>query len=257
LRPRGAGRALVWLGIAAVALVAAPAPGAEMRLVPGGELAPFYPVEGEGAIEVEGFWLDERPVTNAEFLAFVRENPRWRRSRIPELFADSAYLSHWSGDLELGDEALPDQPATFVSWFAAAAYCRSQGARLPSEAEWEWAARPATEEEDAEIRERVLAFYGRPRQVLPPAGASPPNRHELRDLHGVIWEWVSDFQASLVTSDSRLEVDRELERFCGGGALAADDVRDYAAFMRFAFRSSLEARFALHHLGFRCARSVP
>lgn len=229
-----------------------------MRRVSGGELASFYPVDGELAtVRVEPFWLDERPVTNGEFLAFVREHPRWRRSRASALFTDDAYLSHWAGDLELGPNARAGQPATFVSWFAAAAYCRSRDARLPSESEWEWAAAPAGEAEETEIRERTLAFYGRPRRPLPDAGASPPDRHGLRDLHGVVWEWVADFHASLVASDNRQEVDRELDRFCGGGALGAGDVRDYAAFMRFAFRSSLEGRFALRHLGFRCARSAP
>jgi formylglycine-generating enzyme required for sulfatase activity len=43
---------------------------------------------------------------------------------------------------------------------------------------------------------------------------------------------------------------------CGGGALGAADARRYTSFMRVAFRSSLQASYALHHLGFRCARSA-
>ena len=57
---------------------------------------------------------------------FVRGHERWRRSRVTRLFAEEAYLSHWAGDLELGPDAGPTQPVTFVSWFAAMAYCRSR-----------------------------------------------------------------------------------------------------------------------------------
>lgn len=222
-----------------------------MRLVPAGEYSPFQPAQGSAAERwIEAFWLDERPVTNAEFLAFVGEHPRWRRSRVLPHVGDATYLAHWAGDLELGPAAGPHQPVTFVSWFAATSYCRARGARLPTEAEWEWAALPAGPEEQMEIRARTLAFYARPRQFLPDAGASPANRYGLRDQHGVVFEWVSDFLASQAALADR-------GAFCGGSAAGAGDVGDYAAFMRLALRSSLEARFALHHLGFRCARSAP
>ena len=86
-------------------------------------------------------------------------------------------------------------------------------------------------------------------------GSTPPNAYGIRDLHGVVWEWVEDFNASFAASDARSDRERELEKICGGGAVGADDSRSYTTFMRTAFRSSLEATYALHHLGFRCARS--
>jgi formylglycine-generating enzyme required for sulfatase activity len=229
-----------------------------MAYVPAGSYAPLFPIKGEVATPVAAFWLDERAVTNAEYLEFVRAQPRWRRSLAPHLFVDEHYLSHWSGDLELGATAGPEQPVTFVSWFAASAYCREQAKRLPSEAEWELAANPpgASPEAEAESARQILAFYARPRGVLPRAGATAPNAYGLRDLHGVIWEWVSDWNASLVLSDSRSDRDRADQAFCGGAAAAASDPERYATFMRFAFRSSLEATYGLHHLGFRSARSV-
>jgi len=229
-----------------------------MRRVAAGAYTPFYPVRGEGDLLVAAFDLDARPVTNAEFLAFVTQHPEWRRSRALPLMTDEAYLSHWAADLALGDSALPDQPVTFVSYFAAAAYCASLGKRLPSEAEWEWAASAGQRDEmsRAETTRRILAFYARPRGTLAPVGASPPDAQGIYDLHGLIWEWVEDFNASFASADNRQDRDLELQRFCGGASVGAQDVKDYAAFMRFAFRSSLEARFALHHLGFRCARSV-
>jgi formylglycine-generating enzyme required for sulfatase activity len=229
-----------------------------MLRVPGGAYEPLYALAGEGTRTVAAFWLDERAVTNAEFLEFVTRHPRWRRSQAPRVFVDAAYLSDWSGDLALGD-APPDRPITFVPWFAASAYCRSLGKRLPSEAEWELAANPpaASEQARAEARRVVLAFYARPRGPLPRAGLGAPNEFGVRDLHGVIWEWVEDWNSALVPGDERESKDARDERFCGGGVAGASEADDYAAFMRFAFRASLEATYALHHLGFRCARSAP
>lgn len=228
-----------------------------MARVPGGEYRAFYPVEGERETAVPPFLLDVLPVTNAQFLEFVRESPRWRRSQVPRIFAEGDYLSHWRGDLELGERALPDRPLTFVSWFAAAAYCEHHGKRLPSEAEWELAASPGPGEDEREdVRRRVLAFYSRPRMPLPAVGGTPPNRFGVRDLHGVLWEWIDDFNASFAHGDDRSRDDESLDRVCGGAAIGVDDQSDYATFMRIAFRSSLDARYTIHHLGFRCARSL-
>jgi formylglycine-generating enzyme required for sulfatase activity len=229
-----------------------------MRRVGGGVYVPFYRVQDEGDIRVEPFLLDLRPVTNGEFLDFVRSQPRWQRSRASELFTDASYLSSWSSDLGLGEDVSVQQPVTFVSYFAASAYCASLGKRLPSEAEWEWAAYPSSADSHSEdaIAARLLAFYSRPRGRLPEVGETLANQWGIQDLHGVIWEWVEDFNASFAAADNRQDGDRELGRVCGGAAIGADDVKNYAAFMRFAFRTSLEARYAIHHLGFRCARSL-
>jgi formylglycine-generating enzyme required for sulfatase activity len=234
----------------------APAPPG-MRLVPGGRYTPFYPVKNEQPTPVAPFYLDALPVTNAQLLEFVRAEPSWRRSKVSPLLADAAYLSHWAGDLELGPDAPPDAPATFVSWFAADAWCRHAGKRLPSEAEWELAAAPPEDDATkAETDRRILAFYARPRSLLPHVGSTPPNAYGIQDLHGVVWEWVEDFNASFAASDARSDRERDLENVCGGGALGAADARRYTSFMRVAFRSSLQASYALHHLGFRCARSA-
>ena len=248
---------LLGLGLAGAAPRPAAAEPPAMRLVAAGLYVGSAPEGARAAVQaIDAFWLDERPVTNAEFLAFVREHPRWRRSRAARHLVDGSYLAHWAGDLELGPRAGPRQPVTFVSWFAAHAYCRARGARLPTQAEWEWAALPDGSAEQAAIHERALAFYGRPRRPLPDAGGSPANRYGVRDQHGVVFEWVSDFQGSGTAQVGRGANELQQAAFCGAAAAGAADVRDYAAFVRRALRESLQPRFALHHLGFRCARSM-
>jgi formylglycine-generating enzyme required for sulfatase activity len=210
-------------------------------------------------VPVAAFQLDERPVTNGEFLEFVRANPKWQRSQVKRLFADEGYLAHWAGDLELGN-ARAEQPVTNVSWFAAKAYAVSKGKRLPTTAEWEVVAaagfKVADGARDAEFRKAVALWYNTPSpSVLPAAGAGRANYYGVRDLHGLVWEWTSDFNSALVTGDARGDTGLDRQLFCGGGSLGATDRSDFAAFMRFGFRSSLRAGYTVHNLGFRCAKN--
>lgn len=231
-----------------------------MQRVEAGVYVPFYRIAGLAPeVAVEPFLLDRVPVTNAEFLEFVRKEPRWQRSQVTELFAEPTYLSHWKSDLELGDAAKPNQPVTFVSWFAAGAYCRSQDKRLPLESEWEWAARfdAGVGEPEEEIKARIFAFYSQSRGEFPAVGHYPPNRFGVQDLHGIIWEWVEDFNTGFASADSRHRGDRKIQRFCGGASEGVRDTSDYASFIRYAMRASLKADYTLHHVGFRCARSIP
>lgn len=74
-----------------------------------------------------------------------------------------------------------------------------------------------------------------------------------QDLHGLVWEWVDDFNALIVSGDSRDQGDPDKLKFFGAGALSLKDRENYAVLMRVAFLSSLEARSTAHSLGFRCA----
>lgn len=224
---------------------------ASMVTVPGGVFTNLY--RDQGVVVVDAFAMDEVPVTNAEFLQFVTEHPQWRRSQIKRLFADTSYLAHWQDDLVLGPEAPPDSPVVRVSWFAARAYADAQGKRLPTLAEWELAAQPDQSNNVA----RILAWYGKPvRGTLPPVRSTFRNPLGVWDLHGLVWEWIDDFNTALVTGESRADAGLERDLFCGSGALGASSFADYAAFMRYAFRSSLQARYTVPNLGFRCVRSL-
>jgi formylglycine-generating enzyme required for sulfatase activity len=240
---------------------APPAP-AGMVLIPTGSYAPLFVEEGEPArVGVPAFYLDTRPVTNGEFLAFVQANPAWRRSRVSPLFADTGYLGDWAGDLDPGPRAPDTSPVVRVSWFAARANARWVGRRLPTTAEWERAAsaRFTTPDGDTEpaYRDFVLTWFGTPSPTpLPAAGSGRANFYGVRDLAGLVWEWVSDFNTALVTGDSRGDsgIDRQL--FCSGAAAGARDTANYPAFMRAGYRSSLRASYVVPNLGFRCALSI-
>ncbi|MFI5337325.1 MAG: formylglycine-generating enzyme family protein [Opitutales bacterium] len=235
---------------------------ADMVLIPAGSYAPLLRSASDPVrVAVAAFLLDERPVTNAEFLAFVAANPRWRRSRVSPLFADSSYLGHWAGDLEPGAGAPPAAPVVRVSWFAARAYARWAGKRLPTTAEWERAASAgytcADGKKDPQFNRDLYAWLGRPvPAVLADAATARPNFYGARGLHGLVWEWVEDFNAALVTGESRADSGLERNLFCGAGSVGATDTSDYAAFMRLALRSSLRADNTTTLLGFRCARDA-
>jgi formylglycine-generating enzyme len=243
-----------------LAACAAHAGGASYVALPGGEFESVLKYDDNaGRVRVAPFALMTAPVTNADFLAFVRAHPKWRRDAVSAVFAESRYLSHWAGPAELGANALPKQPVVWVSWFAASAYCKAQGARLPTWSQWEYAAAADEQRKDARSdpawRERILAWYSQPsKRALQTVGAQPPNAYGVRDLHGLVWEWTDDFSALLVSADNRDQGDPDRLKFCGAGALSVNDRENYAVLMRVAMLSSLDGVDATANLGFRCAR---
>jgi len=229
--------------------------------LPGGTFNSVLPADGQNApARIAPFAMRAEPVTNAEYLAFVRTHTAWSKDQVPALFADGAYLSHWAGALSLGDAVLADQPVTEVSWFAARAYCEGEDARLPTWYEWEVAAAADAHRTDARAdpawRQSVLDWYGRPSSApLAPVGGAA-NVYGLRDLNGLVWEWVDDFNALLVSADSREQNGADKARFCGAAALTLQQKENYATLMRVAMLSALKASDTTRNLGFRCVRSL-
>jgi sulfatase modifying factor 1 len=235
----------------------------EYARLPGGSFRSALKFEDRnGETRIAPFELMRMPVNNAQFLAFVRKHPQWRRDRVASVLAEPRYLSHWAGPDTLGAGALPVQPAVQVSWFAAQAYCEAQGGRLPTWDEWEFAAaadeRRTDARRDPAWRERILSWYSRPSVgALPRVGLQTPNAYGVQDLHGLVWEWTEDFSALMIAEDNRNQGDPDNARFCGAGALSMDDRENYAVLMRVAMLSSLGARDTTANLGFRCARDLP
>jgi len=238
-----------------------------MVKVDAGEYRPLYLSEDSPMVKVDNFWLDITPVSNKEFLVFVKQETKWSKSKIASIFAEPRYLEHW-GTVSKFDAEIPSiegpskkqmySPVNHVSWFAAQAYCQAQGKRLPTVAEWERAGSASETQanggKEEGYNQTILEWYSTPNQKsLGAIAQSPANFWGIHDLHGLIWEWTEDFNSNLSTGESRGDSSLDQNLFCGSGAAGAADPSDYAAFMRFAFRGSLKAVYTQANLGFRCA----
>ncbi len=225
--------------------------------VPGAMLTTILPpAPGRKSVSVAAFEVDRTPVTNAQFAAFVRGNPRWRRDRVASVFADDGYLLQWTGPADPA-AGTGRQPVTGVSWFAADAYCAARGTRLPTWHEWELLAAADASVADARQNpawlQAILDWYARPATApLPDVGATPPNVYGVHDVHGLVWEWVQDLSSMMVSSDNREQGDPDALRFCGTGALTMEQKENYAMLMRIAILSSMRASYSSKSMGFRC-----
>lgn len=222
-----------------------------MARIESGRFRPLYAQPGEDTVHVKAFALDMRPVSRGEFSRFVRAHERWQRDRIAALFADRGYLQDWTSATEPGGN--PSAPVTNVSWFAARAYCAAAGKRLPITNEWEYVAR--ADEKDVNAA-RATAFRQRALDLLLRPGDTFTNMWGVFAMHGSTHEWVSDFQAIFAGSDSRVSSRREPALTCAASATASGEASDYAAFLRYSMRGSVEGRSTLSNLGFRCAQSI-
>lgn len=222
--------------------------------VPEGTFRPMFGAEGAD-LGVGKFWIDRDQVTNADFEKFVRANKDWQKGKVAAAFADEKYLGHWKrGKVPA---ALRREPVINVSWFSAQAYCEAKGGRLPSTLEWEYVAAASKDKRDATkdpaFQQKILAWYAARTGAGPAADANEANFYGVAGLHGKVWEWTSDYNAFFVAGDNRQDGDQSKNFFCGASATNADNREGYAAFMRYALRSSLQASFTLTSLGFRCA----
>ena len=175
-------------------------------------------------VEVDAFELSRTPVTNAEYAQFVAET-------------GTAPPPHWP--------APEDHPVAFVDWFEASAFCTWAGGRLPTEAEWEKAARgtdlrtyPWGDEEDAG---RAVVGRGMKRGTTAPVGSHPggASPYGLLDMAGNVWEWTSTAYPPT-------------ERVLRGGSFASPGL----AWARCAMRSHSRPERKQAHIGFRVARGA-
>ena len=255
-------------GTVAVACDDAPA---GMSCIPGG---PFIRGSNEAdknaapeaSVWLQTFYMDQNEVTYAEYKACVKERACPR--------SGPAYT----------DFDRPQQPINGISWFDAVAYCESKGKRLPTEAQWEKAARgpdgelhpwgdePATCER-AIIKDESGRGCGVPKGGDKPevgrpwvVGSRPAYRYGLYDMSGNSWEWVADWYARSYEKcgDECLGVDPKGP--CGGAEKCPGYGRKIVrggswywpaehatAIYR---RSHVPNNFPFHHFGFRCAATV-
>lgn len=269
-------------------------------------------------VHVDGFWMDRTEVTNAQFARFVlatgyvtvaERKPDAKdfppdtppENLVPgslvftpprEEVALSAHLSWWRylpgaswrhpegpGSSIAGRD---NHPAVHICWYDAVAYAKWAGKRLPTEAEWEYAARGGLERkryvwgDDLCPKDRWMAniWQGRfPRENTKedgfvgaaPVGSFPPNGYGLCDMSGNVWEWCADFyqpdyyrnspERNPQGPDSSFDplepgIAKRVQR---GGSFLCSDL--YCVRYRPGTRGKGAMDSGASHVGFRCVRS--
>lgn len=144
-------------------------------------------------VHVDAFYMDKYEVTNLEFKEFLLQNPRWQKDRIEKSFRDANYLKNWNGnDYPDGKD---DHPVVNVSWYAAMAYAQWANKRLPTEAEWERAARGGLVGKNYPHGNALVAMHANYNKNVGDTtrvGAYPANNYSLHDMAGNVWEWCLD-----------------------------------------------------------------
>lgn len=230
-----------------------------MIAIKGGNFIPFFG-DKDSAVFITDFLIDEHPVTIAQYVKFLKANPQWKRSVVSKIYADGNYLIDWLNDSTLSPRTSDDSPVTSVSWFTAKAYCACVGKELPTINQWEYVAAAgltkADERNNDDYNKFILNWYKSPTKYGAPVKTTYKNYYGVWDVHGLIWEWTYDFNEVMISGESRKDSSNDPELFCGSGSIGANDLMDYAAFMRYAFRGSLKANYSIKNQGFRCAKKV-
>jgi formylglycine-generating enzyme required for sulfatase activity len=267
------GRLLVTLGVAALlavpaALLAAPAAARAdgIMLVSAGA---FWMGRDDGPpdeaplhrVYVRDFWIERHKVTNAEFAEFLNATglrPPGAERRYDEDDADARI--HQRSGRWVADPGFERHPAVEVSWFGARDYCAWKGRRLPTEAEWEKAARGDDKRLfpwGSAAPAPHLAVFGRAYNATEPtasrpAGASP---HRVEDMLGNLREWTST-----ILRPYPYRSDDTREPYAGEGHVVVrgaghDDPPESLAVTRRRFYDRRGASAGHHFVGFRCATS--
>lgn len=287
----------------------------------------FYPEERPlRTVSVDSFYMDSTPVTNAEFSRFVAETGYLTVAEIAPDPADypgmpeemmrpgSLVFRPTDGPVDLGQpyqwwefcfgadwrhplgpasdlEGLEDHPVVHIAAQDAEAYAAWAGKRLPTEAEWEYAARGGLEQAEYAWGDTlspegvILANYWQGQfpwsktsidgwERTSPVGCFPPNAFGLFDLIGNVWEWTADwYREALPTSrktccvphnprggtaeesfDPAMETVRIPRRVLKGGShLCAEN---YCQRYRPAARHPQPIDTSTSHVGFRCVKSL-
>jgi formylglycine-generating enzyme required for sulfatase activity len=209
--PRGASLGSAWTR---------PTDGMVMVYVPGGEFE-MGSTQGQGdeqpvhVVELDGFWMDRTEVTNAQFATFLNDQGNQTEGGVTWLdLEDDDCLIERTGDRHRPKDGYAEHPVVEVTWYGAAAYCEWAGARLPTEAEWEYAARgeeglvyPWGDEFDCSRGnfddETALDDYVVPGgegcdgyERTAPVGSLPAGASwcGALDMAGNVWEWVADWK---------------------------------------------------------------
>lgn len=212
-------------------------------------------------VTVDPFYLDTVDVTNRQFSKFTVAVTAWHPDRIDPSLHNGRYLENWVSGSPPTD--LLDHPVTFITWQAAVEYCAWRGKRLPTEIEYEWAARAGENTGqypwgDAPPDSKLVNWSGSGIGGTVPVASYPPNDRGLYDMAGNVWRFTADpwfgSYAEMPTNPaeiSRAATNPAIRRVVRGGSYGAN-----AANLRVRYRDSHRPLDAREMVGFRCAKSV-
>ncbi|MCZ6678260.1 MAG: formylglycine-generating enzyme family protein, partial [Candidatus Poribacteria bacterium] len=249
---------------------------AEMVLIPAGEFL-MGSNDGSGdekpvhTVYLDAFYIDKYEITNTQYKRFIDANSQWRRNRIRSQYHGGDYLKLWNGDNYPSGKG--DYPVGHVSWYAAMAYAGWAGKRLPTEAEWEKAARGGLVgkrypwgDELSHDNANYSGTGGRDQWgKTSPVGSFPPNGYGLYDMTGNVWEWCLDEYDSNFYGKSPRE-----NPFAGGDIssvinnFTSVEIRHVLrsgswindSHLRVAYRFGVSPSYSFSGPGFRCARAL-
>ena len=206
------------------------------------------------------FLIDRTPVTNRQFAEFLnRAGVKGPKEEAWYDVDDADARIHRREGKWLADPGYENHPAVEVSWFGARAYCASVGKRLPTEAEWEKAARgtdgrkyPWGNQPPDRLNAQYNAGWNQTRPVDSfPKGASP---YGILDASGNSWGWVSSAYVPYpyAANDGREDLTRPQVRGTRGGG--HDSSAEALTTTHRGRHVSRSFRSGHHNIGFRCAR---
>jgi formylglycine-generating enzyme required for sulfatase activity/tRNA A-37 threonylcarbamoyl transferase component Bud32 len=210
-------------------------------------------------VRISPFQIDLYPVTNTQFKQFLdhEENAGWRRGgSLASRYATTDYLKHWASDDYAPEKE--NHPVVYISWYAAQAYAEWAGKRLPTEAEWEFAARAGKDGNYwwGDKPDTTKANYFSTRSEGTTAvGDFDPNPFGLYDMLGNVAEWCSDwygrdyYQSPANDQDPRGPLDG-IQKVCRGGSFESTQEE-----IRCASREKAGPKSCKLWIGFRCCRS--
>ena len=266
-------------GFRCVSATSAPA---GMALIPAGEFQMgSNDAEADGdeqpvrTVYVDAFYMDMHEVTNAEYKSFLLANPEWQKTQISDAFHNGNYLMLWDGNNYPVGKA--NHPVRYVSWYGAMAYSVWAGKRLPTEAEWEKAARGGLVGKKYPWGDTITpnnANHGRNVGNTTAVGSYAANGYGLYDMAGNVYEWCldaydSDFYfnspsrnpLSGVSGSTLVNVAEIVNRYMtamisSSRVLRGGSWNSPTRKLRVAGRSRLTPTFTYGGVGFRCARAV-
>lgn len=213
------------------------------------------------SVFLDAFLIDLYEVTNAQYAAFLNEKGNQTEGDVPWLNTTSPDVRiHQTGEKWGAVEGYEDHPVIEVTWYGAVTYCQWMGGNLPTEAQWEKAARGTTGKiypMGPSIHSGAANFDNNIGDTMPVGsfadGASP---YGLYDMAGNVWEWTGDWYNDTYYESSPTENPTGPEsgsrHVLRGGSWIYDEY-----YLRTTHRGFRAPTYSSNNLGFRCVNDAP